>query len=195
MLNYNEINWEEWVYYDETSPTFLRWKVDRFNGYGGNRLLKSAGDVAGFIGNEGYARTSLFRKQYLNHRIIWIMFNGETSVDLEVDHINGNRADNSIENLRIVSRTINRRNKSIRYNNRTGVNGVGVAEKDYGKCYIAYWYDLDGKSRSKYFSSLRIGEEEAFKLACEYRKNKIEELNLTGAGYTDRHGNYLVSEV
>lgn len=188
MLNYNEINWEEWVYYDETSPTFLRWKVDRFSGYGGKRLLKSIGDVAGFIGNEGYSRTSLFGKQYLNHRIIWIMFNGETSVDLEVDNINGCRADNSIKNLRIVTRAVNSRNKAIGRKNKTGVNGVSLVDGYHSRCYVAYWYDLTGKSRSKYFSVSKLGETEAFNLACEYRKRKIEELNSLGAGYSDRHG-------
>lgn len=64
MLNYNEINWNEWVYYDETSPTFLRWKVDRYSGKGGRIIKPHAGDVAGSFDNYGYSVTGLFFKFY-----------------------------------------------------------------------------------------------------------------------------------
>lgn len=41
------------------------------------------------------------------HRVIWYYFNGEIPEGYEIDHINGDRADNRLENLRIVTHTEN----------------------------------------------------------------------------------------
>ena len=46
----------------------------------------------------------------LVHRAIWIWHNGEIPKGLEIDHINGNRKDNRIENLRLVTRQQNQTN-------------------------------------------------------------------------------------
>lgn len=54
--------------------------------------------------------------------------------------------------------------------------------------YVAHWCDIDGEYQGKYFSIDKLGESEAFRLACEYRQQRIEELNAQGAGYTARHG-------
>ena len=52
----------------------------------------------------------------------------------------------------------------------------------------AHYVDLNGCSKNKYFSIIQHGKDEAFRLACEWRKEQIELLNLQGAGYTERHG-------
>jgi hypothetical protein len=54
-----------------------------------------------------------------------------------------------------------------------------------------YWkavWEHDGKTKTRYFSIDRLGDEEAFKAACKHRKEMIELLNNAGAGYTERHG-------
>ena len=68
-------------------------------------------------------------------------------------------------------------------NSSTSVTGV-LKE---GACFRATWREND-KPKSKRFSINRLGHEEAFRLACEYREQKIRELNEQGAGYTERHG-------
>lgn len=184
-LDYNVIKWDELFYYDETSPTFLRWKVDRWSGKGGCILEKAADDIAGYIDVRGYVRTGLLGEMYLNHRIIWCLHHGSIDPEKRIDHINGDRADNNIRNLRLVSQLVNIRNQKLRRTNTSGVTGVRLTINNY---YVACWYDLESNIKQKYFSVTKLGEAEAFRLACEYRKHMIEELNAQGAGYTERHG-------
>lgn len=81
-----------------------------------------AGAVVGSPNKAGYLRTCVAGKLYYNHRLIWFMVHG-TWPEL-VDHINGNRADNRIENLRECSHTGNMRNMAMRKDSATGVKGV-----------------------------------------------------------------------
>lgn len=72
----------------------------------------NAGSVAGSPNNFGHIRVRYNNKFYLAHRLIWKMVNGE---DPEIiDHINGNPADNRIENLRSASIFSNMRNVRTR---------------------------------------------------------------------------------
>jgi hypothetical protein len=51
------------------------------------------------------------------HRIIWMMFNGEIPEGLDIDHIDGNRENNVITNLRMVSHAYNLRLARARLGN------------------------------------------------------------------------------
>lgn len=51
----------------------------------------------------GYLVVSVKGKQYRCHRFIWEYFNGEIPNDLVIDHINGDKTDNRLENLRLVT--------------------------------------------------------------------------------------------
>ena len=84
------------------------------------RLL---GKEAGSIARNGYKRILIGRKQYLAHRIVWNWCKGKWPEN-EIDHINRNRLDNRIENLRDVSRTVNGRNLSLNSRNKSGLSGV-----------------------------------------------------------------------
>lgn len=83
------------------------------------------------------------------------------------------------------------RNHSLQRNNKTGVVGVALCEcgGHYGSpYYMAYWNELDGKRKSKCFSTWKYGEKEAFNLACEHRTSQIKRLNELGAEYAESHG-------
>lgn len=65
------------------------------------------GQRAGTISHTGYRDISISKKHFLEHRLIWIYFNGDIPNEMMIDHINGIKDDNRIENLRVVSRSIN----------------------------------------------------------------------------------------
>jgi len=95
-------------------------------------------------------------KTYSAHRIIWLICNGKYP-DGEIDHINRNKTDNRIENLRDVTRAINELNKGVRKDSKTGVKGV-TAHKDGGyfsfiqrngkRHYLGHFKSIDDASNA-----------------------------------------------
>jgi hypothetical protein len=69
--------------------------------------------IADSMRNDGYYRVSIFGKRYLSHRIVWLWNKGYFPKK-EIDHINHDRADNRIENLREVSTKENAQNHSAK---------------------------------------------------------------------------------
>jgi hypothetical protein len=71
-----------------------------------------AGKVAGRVQKKNkYREIGVNGKVYLAHRLAWVLHYGVWPED-QIDHINNDRADNRIENLREATRTQNNRNKS-----------------------------------------------------------------------------------
>lgn len=76
-----------------------------------NGKLYRGGKEAGWLEkSNGYRALVYHGKRYLTHRVIWYMHYGAWPIN-DVDHINQDRLDNRIENLRDVSRSINLRNQ------------------------------------------------------------------------------------
>lgn len=69
-----------------------------------------AGAVAGTVTKNGYLKISICGKSYRAHRLAWIIMNGNSPSD-QLDHIDGNRLNNSISNLRECSNLQNGQNK------------------------------------------------------------------------------------
>jgi len=183
-----KVDWSEWFYYDETSPSCLRWKVDRYAGAKYSVLLVSAGYVAGYLDSKNYWRVSCNGQKYRAHRIIYELMIGPIPQVLNIDHINGSSSDNRVGNLRVVSQAVNSRNQKKMKNNTSRVTGVSLTGNGCGVTYWHVQWMLAGKKRHKRFSIAKLGNDEAFKLACEYREKMIKELNKQGAGYSEDHG-------
>lgn len=82
------------------------------------------GTIAGGKMNTGYLAISFMNSQILAHRLAWFYVHGEWPINT-IDHINGNRQDNRIANLRDVSIKINTRNiVAPSRNNASGFLGV-----------------------------------------------------------------------
>lgn len=81
------------------------------------------GKEAFAIHPSGYRRGYVLSMAVQAHRAAWAIYYGEWP-EGDVDHINGNRADNRICNLRDVSRSHNARNGKHRANNKSGRIGV-----------------------------------------------------------------------
>lgn len=93
---------EEYFFYDDLTGNLI-WKTRP------SRATK-IGDIAGWETDTGYLRVSFKGKSYLIHRLIWKLVHKREPIH-EIDHINGNKQDNRIENLRDVSRSRNQQNR------------------------------------------------------------------------------------
>lgn len=80
------------------------------------------------VGAYGYLHGDIAGRPYMAHRVAWAIYYGYWPEF--IDHINGNRCDNKIENLRAVSKTENNRNKRISHSNKTGSTGVNWHKRD-----------------------------------------------------------------
>lgn len=85
------------------------------------------GTEAGSIHKTGYRHVTWMGSIHKVHRLIYLLVNGY--LPKEIDHINGDRLDNSLANLREVTRSQNQYNKSMCRNNTSGFRGVSWHNK------------------------------------------------------------------
>jgi len=191
--NYNDIDWKEVFYYDETSPSCLRWKNDVCSGQYKQFLNKSKHSEAGSltIRKCGYSFWTVGHKKktFFIHRIIWCLLRGSISDLLVIDHLDGDASNNKIINLSLKSNDENRRNMKMNKNNTTGMTGVSLITKRVRGIEYKYFRASVSSNKTRLVKLFNIEEyANAFELACEWRKERIKELNEQGAGYTERHG-------
>lgn len=80
-------------------------------------------DIAGSLDNTGYIHIMLNGKKYLAHILVWLYCFEELPV-AELDHINGIKHDNRLDNLREVTRSQNNMNRKVLKSNKLGIKGV-----------------------------------------------------------------------
>jgi len=88
------------------------------------------------IGGKYVKRVCIADIRYYSHRIIYKIMVGDIQSGYEIDHINLDRIDNNIANLRQCEAYQNCQNKSVYKNNKSGVKGVGwhnASKKWYGR--------------------------------------------------------------
>lgn len=81
------------------------------------------GSESGSFDSLGYRQILIDYKQFMVHRVIWLWWYGYIPENF-IDHINGEKADNRIENLREASHSCNLRNAPQYKSNTSGVKGV-----------------------------------------------------------------------
>lgn len=98
---------------------------------------------AGYIAEDGYRRVCVDGQYCYVHRLIWFLITTkEVPEDLFIDHIDGNRLNNDIDNLRLATALENQYNKARQKNGTSNYKGVWFdAKKDFWKASIR----LEGK--------------------------------------------------
>ena len=144
---------KELLHYDQDTGIFT-WLISRGNIKNGKKINNSA-----FY----YTNIKINKKSYRAHRLAWLYVYGFMPTN-QIDHINGNKSDNRICNLREVTNQQNQFNSPVRKDNKSGIKGV-------------HWH----KKQSKWVANLHINGkqkqlgsfdnlEEAEKVISEARK-------------------------
>jgi len=184
-LDYDR-DWGSHFQLDDASPSGL---VRIRSGWGnkiapkpvGKKNFSKKGDSQGWQVRFQY-------KDYCVHRVIWVMAYGSIDDNLVIDHLDGDPLNNLISNLSLKTSADNHRNQRKHFDNTSGVTGVSLVRQCKYYYYVAYWYELDGSPKSKGFSILKFGEENAKARALAYREDQVNRLISEGADYTVRHG-------
>jgi hypothetical protein len=118
------------------------------------KVTRNVGKIAGTLDTStGYWRINIDKKMYRLHRMIFLYHNGYLTDGLQVDHIDMERTNNRIENLREVTNAQNQHNTKRNATNNTGVKGVAwhKAKKKYKvtvslnskSIHLGYFDDLE----------------------------------------------------
>jgi len=118
-----------------------------------SNALKS-GQIAGRVTDNGYRQIMVDGIRYQGHRLVWLWHYG-CFPENEIDHINGLRDDNRIENLRAATKAENQQNiGSARRHSKTGLLGASYHAGNRWRAQIR----VDGK---KYYLGLFSSPEAA----------------------------------
>lgn len=151
-----------------SSPSVVAW-----NDYCNNHWFIYKHSVGRFMENgkerggpasNGYRRLMLNGISYLEHRLVWLIFEGDIPDGYEIDHIDGDRANNRRTNLRLVTRQQNNMNCGDSKNSTSGIKGVSWHdERNKWRAYIMIDY------RQKHLGLFDTKEEaKAARVAAEH---------------------------
>jgi hypothetical protein len=155
----------EYLEYNDTTGIFT-YKITRSN--------KLAGSTAGSTDTNGYIMISINNCKFLAHRLAWLYIYGQWP-DSDLDHIDGNRTNNSINNLRKATRSQNNYNKT---SNRNKNNYRGVCKTSSGK----FSASIKVIGRDVYIGNFMTAEEAS--LAYEDKAREIQKEFYKDPGYT-----------
>jgi len=154
--------------YEEADALFIYDPETGLLTYRVSRSRARAGAEAGSMSGTRYRQVEVENCGYLVHRVAWLLSTGAWPVH-GLDHINGDRLDNRLTNLRDVPQRTNARNAANNRRNKSGVSGV--------------WYD---KVRDCYTVSINkqhlCREKDFFEAVCARKSAEVKH------GYTGRRG-------
>jgi hypothetical protein len=114
-------------------------------------------------GPNGYYSGTLFGASVLTHRVIWVMHTRAlVPQGLMLDHINGVKKDNRIENLRLVDIRQNNTNRAVSSSSKSGMKGVSFHAQS-GKWHAEVWHE--GRSVSLRYHDTVEAAAEAYREA------------------------------
>jgi hypothetical protein len=132
---------------------------------------RKMGAPAGSFAKDGYVNIYVCGKHYPAHRLVWFYFHGVFPTE-NIDHINGNKSDNRIENLREATTSQNCHNRGLPKNNTSGLKGIRY-KKNRWEASIS----IDGKR--KYLGRYKT-KEEALNVYNDYGEKHMKEFFKKG---------------
>lgn len=121
---------------------------------------KWAGKEAGNFSDQGYRNIYMDGRNWKGHRLAWAIHYGEWP-EGDIDHVNGDRSDNRISNLRKASRSQNLCNMKTR---RKGLKGAIRHKENYWEARIA----VNGEKHSLGYFRTEADAHEAYCHASEF---------------------------
>ena len=118
MITQSEL--KELIHYNPDTGVFTRISSPRKHNIGIIKTCASSGT--------GYFLIGLFGKLYYAHRLAWLYVHGVWPKE-QIDHINRDKIDNRLVNLREASSAQNRNNIGIRSSNKSGFKGVSYDKR------------------------------------------------------------------
>ena len=112
--------------YFNTMLEYRSGKLYRRNSTSGCDIDKPVGTVE----KKGYLSFRMDYRFLKVHRVVWVMFNGPIPEGMQIDHIDGDRANNKIENLRVCYQSSNQHNRKLNSNSSSGVKGLRWHKRD-----------------------------------------------------------------
>lgn len=126
----------------------------------GRGIRPSRNCQAGSFDAHGYGQIRIDGKTYKEHRLVWLYVHGEFPT-AQIDHINHDRRDNRIENLRLVDNMENHKNRPRQSNNKTGIPGVWYDKRGFYTAYITVNGERIGLGYHKTLESAKEAREAA----------------------------------
>jgi hypothetical protein len=155
----------------------LIWKIRPLDHFASLRACNRfntlfAGTIAGHKWTHAGIRTAyvlvgINGRQYRAHRVAWAITHGKWPAD-QIDHIDGNGLNNSINNLREVSASDNNKNQPRRVDNKSGITGVvydarrespwiASVRVDGKKIHLGGFETIDGAASARYDAEKKYG--------------------------------------
>ena len=115
---------------------------------------------------KGYQRTSVAGREYRVHRLVWLWVHGKHPPEgMTIDHINGNKVDNRISNLRVATTSQNKQNaRKARLDSKSGLIGAtwysrcnkwrAAIQVDGKKKHLGYFDEVE-KAHAVYIEAKR----------------------------------------
>jgi hypothetical protein len=132
-----------------------------------------SGKLSGYVDIQGYVIIQINYNKYKAHRLVFLWENGEFPPKM-VDHIDGNRANNKLSNLRYCDNQQNQRNRKRSSDNTSGHKGVSW-DNSKGRWRVTIRLD-NSRKHLGYYKDL----EQAAKVACKAQAKHFKEFNYTG---------------
>lgn len=129
MLTFEEVA-EQLEYKAESGELF--WKKEARGGFKNSVVMHRPGDQAGCARPDGRVVVRINGSLYMRYRVSWLLSTGAWPIG-EIDHINGNSADDRLSNLRDVPRRVNQQNIRSALMGKKSTNMLGVYKNKPGR--------------------------------------------------------------